>query len=74
MTIDELVKGGLAEQAGMKAGDVLISVAGVKTEDFQSLRKVLASGEQQRVVVWSHGGKQMTATFDWEKSAVIKAN
>ena len=74
MTIDELVKGGLAEQAGMKAGDVLISVAGVKTEDFQSLRKVLASGEQQRVVVWSHGGKEMTATFDWEKSAVIKAN
>jgi carboxypeptidase Q len=74
MTIDELVKGGLAEQAGIKVGDILISVAGVKIEDFQGLRKILANSEQQRAVVWSHGGKEMTATFDWKKSAVIKAN
>ena len=59
---------------GIKVGDILISVAGVKIDDFQGLRKILANGEQQRAVVWSHGGKEMTATFDWKKSAVIKAN
>ena len=74
MAIDDLVKGGLAEQAGIKVGDILISVAGVKITDLTELRNILANGKQPRVVVWSRSGKEMTATFDWKKSEVIKAN
>jgi carboxypeptidase Q len=66
MAIDDLVKGGLAEQAGVKVGDVLVSVGGVKIESLDALRKVLANGEVQRVVIWTHAGKEMTATFDWK--------
>jgi len=74
MAVDDLVKGGLAERAGIKAGDVLLQIGSVKLEKQSDLRKVLSDKEKQRVVTWLHQGKEVTATFDWKEDKILKTN
>ncbi|MDP6963604.1 MAG: PDZ domain-containing protein, partial [Planctomycetota bacterium] len=73
LTIDDLVKGGLAEQAGMMAGDVILSVAGTAIATTSDLRKVLSDKTPQREVIWSRNGQKMKATFDWAEKKVSNA-
>ncbi|MFT7516653.1 MAG: carboxypeptidase Q [Myxococcota bacterium] len=72
MSIDDVVKDGLAAQAGIKAGDTIISIGGNNIKSQQDLRKALSDKKPVRTVIWLHQGKKMSADFDWKNNKVSK--
>jgi hypothetical protein len=65
--------GGLAAMAGMKAGDVLVSIGGAKLADVAALRGAMRGGAARKLVVWKRGDTMHAAWFDWEKRSAEKA-
>jgi S1-C subfamily serine protease len=60
--IVEITNGGPADQAGLRAGDVISAVAGTVTPDTTTLAEVLATQEPGQVVSVSltRGGAERT--------------
>jgi len=62
--ITRLAEGGPAEQAGLKAGDIIIGVGGRRIgsliDFFQKVRKQGGAGSQIRLDILPHGGKDLT--------------
>ena len=62
--VAEVVKGGPAEQAGLRQGDVVIAYGDKETADASALRNAVAVtpiGHEVKVTVW-RGGQQQTLT------------
>ena len=64
MPVNSVTEGSAAEAAGLQAGDVLLSIDGVRTEDRDSLRRALAGKFKgtEITVVFTRDGERMSAT------------
>jgi len=65
LCITEVESGSSAEQVGLKAGDILLSINGVNVDDTESLRKQLysyAPGDAVTVIIY-RSGRQYSATL-----------
>ena len=59
--IDEVVEGGAAEKAGLKAGDLIVAIDGVKIESFTDLQRIVSgSAEQKLELEYDRAGKLST--------------
>lgn len=67
--VAEVYKGSVAEKAGLKADDIIVSFAGTKITDFNALRGAVGSARGNVAVVVSRGGQtlNLTANFGGKK-------
>ena len=72
MTVQEIVEEGLAAQAGMAKGDIIVSVDGKNVDDRRALGMSLRSLKTDSAkIVWKRGEKLMAATFDWKAKTAV---
>lgn len=64
-TVEEVVEGSVADKAGVKAGDIIISVAGVSVEDRRGLMRAIRGEESKKKVVVKRGDKEIELVFEW---------
>lgn len=69
LTIIEVLDDGLAKKAGMKAGDVIAKLDGLKLVDGEELRTALQAGAAKKSVVVLRDGKEVEFTIDWTAPA-----
>ena len=62
LELEGVERGGFADKAGLRAGDLLLTLAGIRVHDVQQLWTVQAlTGERARVeVTWLRGGEAMS--------------
>ena len=62
--VDEVMPGSAAEQAGVKPGDLIVSIAGREIESFSQIQQsVITRGGEELVVVIQRGGERMNLTI-----------
>jgi len=66
-------EGGLAEKAGMKAGDRVLSIGGTAVKEQGDLRGALRASGDRKLIVWQRGDQKMAAWFDWNKKTTEAA-
>ncbi len=68
--VEDIVEGGAAEKAGIRAGDVIIEIAGKQVSDTDELSKAIGmmEGEVPTQVVIVRSGKRVTVEAIIEKS------
>ncbi|MBC8370353.1 MAG: M20/M25/M40 family metallo-hydrolase [Planctomycetes bacterium] len=71
MAVDDLVENGLAVKAGIKVGDIIVSVAGNEIKSLIDLRKALADNKDTREIIWTRQGTKMSAVFDWKNNKIL---
>ncbi len=67
LRVDEVVRGGLAEAAGIVPGDRIVEVDGRSVSSVGELVRALRADGDRKRVVWEHGGERRAAWFDWGK-------
>lgn len=59
--VDELIPGGAAEQAGFKAGDLILAIDGKPIESFNEMQRLVGeSADQELSFLLERGGTQIT--------------
>ena len=64
MKVLSVTAGGVAEQAGVKAGDKLLRIGDVPLRNRRSLRRAIADGGTQTLIV-ERDGKEVELTLKW---------
>ena len=72
--LNSVSDGSLAQRAGMKKGDTLISIGDVAISGLGDIRKAMRSDDDRRKVSWKRGEETFSAWFDWEKDSVEAIN
>jgi hypothetical protein len=70
LKIVEVMEGGVAEKAGVKVGDVIVSIDGIKIESRQGLFEALGVGEPKKKVKVLRDGQEVEVTFEFPASPV----
>ncbi len=65
VTVDELVPDGVAAKAGVKSGDIFLSIDGAKIENRRGLVRAIAGGEARKKVKLRRGAKEVEVLFEW---------
>jgi hypothetical protein len=65
MGIEEVMPEGVANKAGMKAGDRLLKVDGKDVKSREDLQAALAAGEPKKTVTIEREGKQLDIKLEW---------
>lgn len=76
LKVRELVKEGISEKAGIKAGDRFVEIAGQKLESQGDLRRALRVDEDVKIIVIQRGELKLQSTFNWKEktaSALVPA-
>ena len=63
--IVEVMDGGRAKEAGLLAGDVLLSIDGVELKNQNNVSSALRGGGSKKVVQLKRGEETLSFTFDW---------
>ncbi|MHC4823097.1 MAG: M28 family metallopeptidase [Planctomycetota bacterium] len=71
-TLDGVVEGGLAARAGMKKGDVILSIGETKIADLRDVRSAMRKEADRRKVTWQRGDQIFAAWLDWKNDSVEK--
>jgi hypothetical protein len=69
LTITDLEPGGVAEKAGAKAGDMIVSINGNKITDGSEVRRAIQGGSPKIKMVVSRGGKAVELNLDFTAAA-----
>lgn len=64
-TISDVLPDGVAERAGMKIGDVILKVDGVKVVDRESIAAEIQKGEPRKKVTVLRDGKEVELNLEW---------
>jgi carboxypeptidase Q len=67
LAVEGVSEGSPAEKAGLRAGDVLLEVDGVKVESRFSLREVLRQGGARKSLVIRRGDETLALTAEFER-------
>lgn len=76
LNVVRVIENGMAKQAGIRAGDQIVKVAGAKVENVEILReieKVLEPGNEVELVL-RRAGKRQTVTIAFEKATAQNLN
>src|SRR5262249_57141662 len=65
MTIDDLTEDGLAEKAGIKAGDKILRIGDKAVGDQDEMRTAMREGPAKTKVVVMRAGKEMTFPIEF---------
>ncbi len=68
MTVSGVTKGGVADKAGVREGDVFVEVDGIAILGWMELRKATQSGPPKKTAILERAGKRITVTLDWTGS------
>jgi regulator of sigma E protease len=69
--VDEVVEGGAADRAGLKAGDLIVEIDGVGIEGFGDLQRIIStSPDRQLKLVYVRGGTKNTVQLTPEMKEV----
>ncbi len=69
--IDQVVPGSVAERAGFKTGDLILSIDGSKIETFNDLQRIVStSADRPLAVVIERGGQELTLAATPERREV----
>ncbi|MFK5956921.1 MAG: M20/M25/M40 family metallo-hydrolase [Planctomycetota bacterium] len=69
-SLDSVNDGSLAAKAGLKAGDVLVSIGATEIKGIRDIRKAMQTNEDRRLVTWKRGEETHSAWFDWKNDSV----
>lgn len=67
LIVEEVEKGGVADKAGWKAGDKIVSLDGEPVDKMWPMLKKLQEGGPKKKVVVERKGKRVTTTLDWSE-------
>jgi hypothetical protein len=53
--VDEIAKGGIAEQAKLQAGDIILAIDGKPVATIEQMKGILQAGAPSNIKIWRHG-------------------